>query len=228
MNNMNNVEIEYYEDTSSSEEEESSSSDENSTQFIINQGIMYNTSCNINQDIIPLILQGTLDSSKQCKCYVNGSSSPGQMYLNGIYDVYCTFFSYKLKTNTFSDCGGNLIIINIDELNFNNYNESIDSTAGIGLVQCPSKILIPVDSTCGATSAFSSANITYNSDTIYVTSILPKKISTLTLTFSYFDICQDPNPLGVDDTFLIKLMLKKSNGNSKLNILTNTHNISTL
>lgn len=219
---MNDVEVNYYESTSSSSEEESTSSDEdNKTQFIINQGSMYITSCNINQEIIPLTLQGILDVNKKCKCYVGGSTNPGNIYLNEIYDVYCTFFSYKLNSNSFSDCGGNLIIINIDELNFDNYiNYDNGATIpGEGLIQCPSKIMIPIDSTCGDSSAFSSANVTYNSDTIYITSILPKKLSTLSLTFSYFDICKETPPIGENDRFFIKLLFKKTNGNNKLNIL---------
>ena len=221
---MNDVEVNYYEETDSSSDDSTSSDSDNPTQFVINQGSMYMTSCNINQEIIPIILQGKLDANKQCKCYVGGSTNPGQLYLNEIYDVYCTFFSYKLNSNSFSDCGGNLIIINIDELNFNNYNDSI-GTAGEGLIQCPSKIMIPVDSTCGNSSAFSSANVTYNSDTLYVTSILPKKISTLSLSFSYFDICEETPPIGENDRFLIKLLFKKTNGDNKLNVLKSKKNM---
>mgnify|MGYP001297856186 CR=1 FL=1 len=111
MDGSQRFEYDVYETDSSSGSESSECSEEEGyeKQFVINQGMMYMTSCNMNKDIIPLVLQGKVDTNKQCICYVGSSSNTGNICLNGTYDVYCDFFSYTLKTDDFSGSSGNLI-----------------------------------------------------------------------------------------------------------------------
>ena len=133
-------------DTSTSESSSEESSDEEGFEknFQINQGMMYLTSCNINQDIIPLVLQGKLDAKFKCICYVGSKESPGNIYLNGVYDIYCDFISYTSHSNSHQYSIGSILTINIDEFNCNNYNSKISDNLGEGVVQCPTKILIKV------------------------------------------------------------------------------------
>ena len=208
-------------DTHSSESSSEESSDEEGyeKQFQINQGMMYMTSCNINQDIIPLVLQGKLDADSKCICYVGSKESPGNIYLNGVYDIYCDFISYTSNSNSHQYSIGSILTINMDEFNCNNYNPKTSDT-GEGVVQCPTKILIPIIS-ANDTLGTNSKNI-LNTDTIYITSILPTKINKLTLTFSIVDMTNHvtpptpPHPLAPEynDIFIIKLILKKTQSTS--------------
>ena len=208
----------HYEYQESSSEESYSGSDEDNhlkkykkddieKRFQINEGMMYLTSCNINQDIIPLTLHGTLDTSGKCICYVGGSSdSPGTLLLNNHYDVYCDFFSYKSVSADHQHCIGNVIIINIDEINCNNFNPDI-LDAGKGITQCPSKLLIPI-TTANSVAAYTIRN-SINTDTIYITSILPTKIKQLTLTFTTLDITGGGLAIQDGSRFILQLIFKK-------------------
>ena len=181
------------------------------------------TSCNINQDIIPLTLQGTVDATKKITCYVGSKDNPGSMCLNGIYDIYCDFFSYTLSTDEFQFSIGSIFEIQIDELNCNTYNNSISTD---GLLQCPTKLLIPIISS-NNTSGTNHRN-TINTDTIYITSILPKKISKLTLTFDIINIADSVDLTGATDKFILKLILKKSQNNANMSLLSKQHKKKTI
>ena len=202
-------------DTHSSESSSEESSDEEGyeKQFQINQGMMYMTSCNINQDIIPLVLQGKLDADSKCICYVGSKESPGNIYLNGVYDIYCDFISYTSNSHSHQYSIGSILTINMDEFNCNNYNPKTSDT-GEGVVQCPTKILIPIIS-ANDTLVNNYKNI-LNTDTIYITSILPTKINKLTLTFSIVDMTIGVSPPAPtkNDIFIIKLILKKTENRS--------------
>jgi hypothetical protein len=172
--------------------------------FQINEGMMYLTSCNINPDIIPLTLHGKISENK-CICYVGGSKdSPGTLVLNNLYDVYCDFFIHTHTHPTYSI--GNVMIINIEELNCNNFNNLSFTKVDDGITQCPSKLLIPIIST----HSVGIDNTNYiNTDTIYITSILPTKIKQLTLTFDILDI-NGPSDPPSGGKFILKLILKKT------------------
>ena len=201
---------------SESSSEESSEEEGYEKQFQINQGMMYMTSCNINQDIIPLVLQGSLGTDFKCICYVGSKDSPGNIYLNGVYDIYSDFVSYTSVGDEISHqySIGSILTINIDEFNCNNYNPDLgDGNKGEGVVQCPTKILIPIISANHTTA--SNYKNTLNTDTIYITSILPTKISKLTLTFSIVDMTNGKTAKSAHkDIFIIKLILKKTDNTS--------------
>lgn len=207
---------EYDSDTYSADSADSADSDDSTEcseeegyekQFQINQGMMYMTSCNINQDIIPLVLQGKLDSDKKCICYTGTKDNPGNINLNGVYDIYCDFLSYTSNSSSHQFSIGSILTINIDEFNCNTYNDTISTD---GIVQCPTKMLIPIN-TVNHTSSSNYKN-TLNTDTIYITSILPTKISKLTVTFSILDMTNGGTTPSIDanDIFIIKLILKKT------------------
>lgn len=211
-----------YHDLSSSSDSDSynDSSDENNLEhykkkdienrFQINEGMMYLTSCNINQDIIPITLHGKINGSKQCICYVGGSSTnPGTLILNNMYDIYCDFFSYT-SINSLKNYIGSVFIINIDELNCNDINSEMKST-GEGITQCPSKLLIPITNVNDILSTPHKTN-TINTDTNYITSINPTKINRLTLSFDLFNMSNNTYT-GLDDIFFLKLIFKKMDGN---------------
>ena len=144
MDGSQQFEYDVYETDDSSSRSESSDEEEGyEKQFVINQGMMYMTSCNINQDIIPLVLQGMIDDQQKCVCYVGSDTNPGTINLNGVYDIYCDFFSYTCA-NTLNGFIGGVFLISIDELNCNNYSKSMGNGAGSGLIQCPTKLLIPI------------------------------------------------------------------------------------
>lgn len=198
----------------SDESSESSEEEGYEKQFVINQGMMYMTSCNINPDIIPLVLQGTVNGSKQCVCHVASETNTGTINLNGAYDIYCDFLSYKSSGTNFKLSVGSIFAINIDELNCNDYNNTISNP---GIIQCPTKLLIPIINYNNVTG--SNGENTINTDTLYITSILPTKISKLTLTFSIIEIGGSVT-IGSGDTFMLKLIFKKTE-NSKMSSLLN-------
>ena len=169
MDGSQQFEYDVYETDDSSSRSESSDEDEGyEKEFVINQGMMYMTSCNINQDIIPLVLQGTVNTSQQCVCCVGSDANTGTINLNGVYDIYCDFLSYT-SNKVLTDSIGNIFYIGINELNCNDFNNTIDNP---GITQCPTKLLIPIINV-------NNTNLknTINTDTIYITSILHTKIS---------------------------------------------------
>ena len=220
----------YETDSSEGSNESSECSEEEGyeKQFVINQGMMYMTSCNINQDIIPLVLQGTVDGSQQCVCHVGSEKNTGTINLNGVYDIYCDFFSYLLKASdpsSFETSVGSIFVINIDELNCSNHNPLL-SSAGKGLIQCPTKLLVPIITISGT----SNTN-TINTDTLYITSILPTKISKLTLTFSIIRMSPAPAmdvSISTGDTFMLKLIFKKTENSHMSSLLNKQQKTKTL
>ena len=199
-------------DTTESESSECSEEEGYEKEFKINQGMMYMTSCNINQDIIPLTIHGdnmTLNTSNSY--YVGSEEHPGTIILNGIYDVYCDFFSYTQTTGVVNINNiGNIIVLNIDELNSSSFNVDISSN----IIQCPSKILIPILS-------ISNGRNILNTDTLYITSILPKKICKLTITMSILKVGNISEDEIDNGKFILKLIFKK-NSTSNLNMLNNS------
>ena len=218
----------YETDSSGSESSECSEEEGYEKQFVINQGMMYMTSCNINHDIIPLHLQGTVNSSQQCECYVGSDTNPGTINLNGVYDIYCDFFSFTSDADDFLDSIGSIFVINIDELNCSNYNDSL-SSAGKGLIQCPTKLLIPIISynDSDSTVVGNDGKNTINTDTLYITSILPTIISKLTLTFSKLGI-NSTFGVGSGDKFILKLIFKKTENSHMSSLLNKQHKTKTL
>ena len=225
MDGSQRFEYDVYETDSSSGDSESSDEEEGyEKQFVINQGMMYMTSCNINQDIIPLVLQGLVDISKQCICYVGSDTNTGTINLNGVYDIYCDFFSYKSDSAHFKQSVGSIFAINIDGLNCNDYNDTI---ANPGIIQCPTKLLIPIINHNNVTGSSDGKN-TINTDTLYITSILPTKISKLTLTFSIIQIGGDVTLGAGPDTFMLKLIFKKTENSHMSSLLNKQHKAKTL
>lgn len=223
MDGSQRFEYDVYETDSSSGSESSDEEEGYEKQFIINQGMMYMTSCNINQDIIPLVLQGTVNSSNQCVCYVGSHTNPGTINLNGVYDIYCDFLSYTSDNTHFKQSIGSIFVINIDELNCNDHNDIIDNP---GITQCPTKLLIPIISHNNTTGESDGAN-TINTDTLYITSILPTKISKLTLTFSIIEIGGGVT-IGNADTFMLKLIFKKTENSHMSSLLNKQQKTKTL
>ena len=217
----------YETDSSEGSDESSECSEEEGyeKQFVINQGMMYMTSCNINQDIIPLVLQGTVDGSQQCVCHVGSETNTGTINLNGVYDIYCDFFSYKLKASgsTFKNSLGSIFVINIDELNCNDYNKTISNP---GIIQCPTKLLIPIINYNHVVDV--DGRNTINTDTLYITSILPTKISKLTLTIKIVLGGLATTPGGNGDTFMLKLIFKKTENSHMSSLLNKQQKTKTL
>jgi hypothetical protein len=225
MDGSQRFEYDVYE-TDSSGSESSDEEEGYEKQFVINQGMMYMTSCNINQNIIPLVLQGKLTQGtpkcSTCVCHVGSETNPGTINLNGVYDIYCDFFSYTCA-NTLNEFIGGVFLISIDELNCNNYSKSMGNGAGSGLIQCPTKLLIPIDSVNNTDK-----KNTINSDTLYITSILPTKISKLTLSFDVLSFNGDPVLNDSTDTFILKLIFKKTENSHMSSLLNKQQKTKTL
>jgi hypothetical protein len=232
MDGSQRFEYDVYETDDSSGDGESSDEEEGyEKQFVINQGMMYMTSCNINQNIIPLVLQGKLtqgtpNTSGTCVCHVGSETNPGTINLNGVYDIYCDFISFTSASSSHKLMIGNILVINIDGLNCNNYNDSLSST-GKGLIQCPTKLLIPIDNSNNTTDGEDNYN-TINTDTLYITSILPTKISKLTLTFTMALLHAGPVAFNNDDTFILKLIFKKTENSHMSSLLNKQQKTKTL
>jgi len=230
MDGSQRFEYDVYE-TDSSGSESSDEEEGYEKQFVINQGMMYMTSCNINQDIIPLVLQGKLIQGSDptigvCVCHVGSETNPGTINLNGVYDIYCDFLSFTSALSSHKFMIGNILVVDIDGFNCNDYNIELSTLVGNGkgLIQCPTKLLIPI--TTSNDTALSDGKNTINTDTIYITSILPTKISKLTLTFTMTTL-HSTVTFNEGDKFILKLIFKKTENSHMSSLLNKQHKTKT-